>query len=76
MPVQGSNESRDQKFKRLAASRTNSVLDKLRLLGNMSNRHLYSYSQDDVSKIFSTIEKQLKEIKVKFHFQDKRKFKL
>ncbi len=70
------NESKEDKFKRIAASRTNNVLEKLRLLGNMSNRRLYSYSREDITKIFNAIEKQLKETKSRFSFKEKTQFKL
>lgn len=69
-------ETKDQKFKRIAASRTNSVLEQLRLLGNTSNRQLYSYSQEDVNKIFAAIERQLKATKSRFRSAHKKEFSL
>jgi hypothetical protein len=52
------------------------VLDKLRILGNLSNRQLYNYSEEDVEKIFSTINKQAREIRVKFGSSKQRSFEL
>jgi hypothetical protein len=46
------------------------------VLGNLSNRQVYGYSEKDISKIFSAINKQLKEVKVKFGIQKQAKFKL
>lgn len=70
------NESQEERFKRLATMRTNAVLDKLRILGNLSNRQLYSYSEDDVEKIFSAINKQVRDVKAKFSTGKQRGFEL
>lgn len=59
------NAHRDN-FVRLAESRTNAVLKSIRLLGNLSNRSNYSYQEGDVKKIFSEINKCLKESRAKF----------
>jgi len=71
-----SNENPEQRFKRIAALRTNAVLDKLRILGNLSNRQMYSYSDEDINKIFSAINKQIKEVRSKFNSRKQEKFKL
>lgn len=65
-----------ERFKRLAEQRTNIVLHRLKVLGNCSNRSAYDYSEEEIGKIFSTIEHAVKETKAKFHFPNKRKFKL
>jgi len=70
------NETREERFKRVAEARTNAVLDKVRILGNLSNRQMYSYSEEDIRKIFSAIDKQMKEVKAKFNSQKQAKFKL
>ena len=59
-------EERNQRFKRLATYRTNEILNKLRLLGNLSNKANYDYSEDEINKIFSAIDSQTKLIKAKF----------
>ena len=71
-----SNETPEQRFKRIAALRTNAVLDKLRILGNLSNRQMYSYSDEDINKIFSAMNKQIKEVRSKFNSRKQEKFKL
>ena len=70
------NESSGDRFKRLATLRTNAVLQKLKVLGNCSNRQAYAYDEDDVDKIFSEIERRIKEVKAKFNFPKKHDFKL
>jgi hypothetical protein len=62
-------------FKRLATSRTNDVLDRLRVLGNCSNRRAYSYSDEEVDRIFKAIDEQVKIVKAKFK-QPRKGFKL
>jgi len=69
-------QHKHERFKRLATKRTNAILDKLRLLGNLSSKSNYDYSDDEVNKIFSAIESQLKIAKVKFHGHKKKEFKL
>ena len=68
---------RRENFKRLAEARTNQVLKKLKVLGNCSNRSSYDYSEEEVNKIFSEVEKKIREVKAKFTFPNRQKeFKL
>lgn len=71
-----SEEHPRDRFKRLASLRTNGVLKRLKVLGNCSNRHIYEYEEQDIEKIFSEIERKVKETKAKFHFPKKKEFKL
>ncbi len=64
------------RFKRLAEQRTNAVLHKIKVLGNCANRSAYEYTEDEITKIFSTIDKMVKETKSKFHFPARKHFKL
>ena len=70
------NETPEGRFKRIATLRTNAVLDRLRILGNLSNRQMYSYSEEDINKIFRAINKQLNEVRAKFNSRKQEKFKL
>lgn len=69
-------EQKRERFIRLASQRTNSVMKKLKILGNCANRSAYQYTEEEVNKIFSEIEKQLRETKSKFHFPANKEFKL
>lgn len=69
-------EEKRERFKRLATQRTNSVLQKIKVLSNCANRSAYEYTEDEVTKIFSEIERQVKEAKAKFHFPKVKEFKL
>ena len=60
------NETSNEKFKRIASARTQKIIDMIELLGNCSNTYVYEYSQDEVDKIFSAIETELKIAKDKY----------
>jgi hypothetical protein len=64
-------DNRRQNFKRLATTRTNEVLRRLKILGNCSNRSHYDYTEEEVNKIFSEIERKVKESKAKFSFSSR-----
>ena len=66
-------KDKQERFNRIATNRTNKILDMLRLLGNCSNTSNYSYSQDQVKKIFSAIENEVREQKSKFERKEKNK---
>lgn len=68
--------NKQERFRRLAVYRTNEVLKKLRVLSNCANRSAYIYSEEEINKIFSEIDRSVKEAKGKFHFPKNKKFKL
>jgi len=59
-------ETRKERFNRLATYRTNEVIDKIRILGNCSNKSTYEYTESDINKIFRAIEIELRETKKRF----------
>jgi len=69
-------ESKREVFERLAAKRTNAVIRRIRILSNCSNPYAYEYTDDDVRKIFSAIEQELRLAKAKFHSNKRRDFTL
>ena len=66
-------ESKHEKFVRLAEARTNKIIDTLQLLGNCANTSFYEYTQDDVEQIFQAIEIEVREAKRKFSKTDSEK---
>ena len=71
------SQNKRERFKRLASSRTSEVLKRLKVLSNCANRSAYEYTEEDMAKIFSAIEKAVKESKSKFYFPNqKTNFKL
>ena len=73
---QQNQTNKRERFKRLATQRTINILSRLKVLGNCSNRSAYEYKEDDINKIFSEIERKVKETKSKFHFPKNKEFKL
>lgn len=70
------NETSEERFKRLASARTNAILKRLDILGNCSNKQVYSYTKKDIDKIFSAIEMKMKQTKARFSFPEEEKFRL
>lgn len=64
------NETKRERFERVAVARTNKILDMIRLLGNCANKNNYEYTEEDVKKIFAAIEQELKNSKMKFNVQN------
>lgn len=71
----GKNGSKRERFKRLATLRTNAVLLRLKVLGNCANRQAYEYSEEEVKRIFSAIEEQLRIVRSRFTFPKEKEFK-
>jgi hypothetical protein len=59
-------ETKRDKFVRIAEARTNKIIDMIQLLGNCSNSSAYEYTPADVDKIFLALETELKEARKKF----------
>jgi len=72
--------SRDKqsKFVQLAEKRTNTAIKSMQLIGNLSNKRNYDYSDEQAAKIIAVLEGELKELKLKFKTASKtnNRFKL
>lgn len=66
-------ENRHSRFKRLAEARTEKVLDMIDLIGNLSNKSFYEYTDEEIKTIFDAIEKSVKDNKEKFKKDKKKK---
>lgn len=62
-----SAETKEERFKRLATTRVNEILKRIKTLGNLSNVNQYAYTENEVRKIFATIDKGLRSTKEKFN---------
>jgi len=62
----GANETKRERFKRIAEARVNKILDMMRLLGNCASPSNYEYTDEDIKKIFNALERELKITKNKF----------
>jgi len=75
-PLAKRTETKRETFLRLAERRTNVVLEKIRILSNCANPYAYEYTDDDIKKIFSAIEHELRLARAKFQQGRKPSFKL
>ncbi|MCR5206767.1 MAG: hypothetical protein K6E47_17190 [Lachnospiraceae bacterium] len=64
------NETKRDRFVRLAEARTNKIISMVRLLGNCSNSRIYDYNREDIKKIFGAIEEEVKNAKARFDIVD------
>jgi len=70
---------RRQKFVELAEKRVSKALKDLKLIGNLSNKSNYSYTDQDVAKIYRALKTALDEMKGRFESSgssDEERFKL
>ena len=56
------NNKRDN-FKRISENRVSKILVLLSQLTNLTNTSFYEYTDDDITKIFDTLEKEMKKSK-------------
>ena len=59
-------ETKEDRFRRLAEQRVAATLDKIRLIGNLATSQ-YSYSADQVAKIFAALKEAIADVEDKFH---------
>lgn len=55
-----------KKFVELAEARVNRAIRDIRLIGNLSNRSAYEYTDGDSKKIFRAIQKELDTARARF----------
>jgi hypothetical protein len=60
------NESRNERFRRLAATRGDRLIREISLLGNLANRKNYEYTAEEVDALFRPIESELREVRAMF----------
>lgn len=58
--------SKREKFVQLAQARVNRAIKDLQLIGNLSNRSAYEFSEENVRKMFSAIQKASDVAKARF----------
>ena len=69
------NETKHERFKRLAMQRGDRLLKDIHLLGNLSNGNNYHYSDEEVGKLFSIIESELRIQKSRFRSKKRKEIK-
>ena len=56
-----------ERFEELAQARVTKAIQMLRLIGNLSNYNNYVYADEDVQKIMSALDAEMKLLRSKFH---------
>lgn len=67
------------RFVELAEKRVNRTIDSFRLIGNLSNRSNYEYTEEDAKKILAALDAEMKTLKRRFSseaIEDRARFKL
>lgn len=59
-------ESKRASFKRLATNRANKIVKSINLLGNLSNKNNYTFTESDVKSIYEAIEEEVRLSKSRF----------
>jgi hypothetical protein len=60
------NSKSREKFVELAQKRVNRALKDIQLIGNLSNRSNYTYTDEDAQKIYKALKEAVDEMKAKF----------
>ena len=55
-----------ENFIRLAEGRVTRAIDSIRVIGNLSNRSNYEYTEDDSKKIIDALQGEINALKVQF----------
>ena len=58
--------TRREKFVNLAEKRTANAIKQIKLIGNLSNRGNYEYTDSDISKIVKALKRELKTLQERF----------
>ena len=66
---------REDKFRKLAERRVNNAIKQLRLVGNLSNKNNYGYTDEQAKKIINTLTNELRELKLRFNTNTSKKSK-
>ena len=71
------NKTRDrsERFVELGQKRMNKLITNMRLVGNLSDKSNYEYSDEQKKKIISTIDMEFKYLKQRFNNGQSRKAK-
>jgi len=59
-------DQKKENFKRIAENRTNKIIDMINLLENLSNQSYYEYTDEQINKIFNSIQNTLDNVRSKF----------
>lgn len=61
-----------QKFVKLASARVSKALKDIQLIGNLSNRSNYHYTDEDITKIFKALNEEISACRKRFEISNKK----
>lgn len=61
-----------QKFVQLASARVSKALKDIQLIGNLSNRSNYDYTDEDITKIFKALNEEISACRKRFEISNKK----
>ncbi|MBN1294426.1 MAG: hypothetical protein JXB48_21495 [Candidatus Latescibacteria bacterium] len=70
------SETKEQRFRRVVEKRVQRVLDSIRSLSHCSNKRMYAWNTDQLSKIWNAIDKELKQCKTSYESAEPEEFRL
>lgn len=70
------DESKADRFRRVAEARVNKIIKMVRLLGNCSNVSVYAFTETQVQQIFATLQDELNRAQKRYVQPQKKKFSL
>jgi len=59
-------ETKSQKFQRLAATRINKIVSAINTLGNLSNTSQYDFTSEEVGKIIDALNTAVEDLEYRF----------
>jgi hypothetical protein len=60
------SEDRSLRFKDLAEKRTNKALEAIRVIGNLTNRQLYAYEEEQIRRITAALREAIDDVEARF----------
>jgi hypothetical protein len=69
-------ETKEDRFKRIAEKRVQRVLESIRSLSQCSNKRMYHWNNEQLTKIWTSIDRELKKCKASFENAEPVEFKL
>lgn len=60
-----STSEKREKFKQLAESRTSNAIRAIRVIGKLGNKSHYDYTEQDVKKIVTALNREIEALKVR-----------
>jgi len=67
-------ETKEERFKRVAVKRVQRVLDSLRSLSHCSNKRMYEWNNEQLKRIWTALDKELKKCRESFENSEPEEF--